>query len=81
MGALCNSKVFRGGVSQKYLEEEERASDIDISAPDTLRIGISIPSKGGGFTSILVSIGPGDFKDLAIHERKSSSYGYARYVP
>ena len=67
MGALCNSKVFRGGVSQKYLEHEPRASDIHISAPDMLRIEFSIPSKGGGFTSILLSIGPGDFKSLAKH--------------
>jgi hypothetical protein len=65
MGALCYSKVFRGGVSQKYLDEEERTSDIHISAPDTLRIEFSIPSKGGGFTKIILSIGPGDFKNLA----------------
>ena len=63
MGALCDSKVFRGGVSQKYLTYE--TSDIHISAPDMLRIEFSIPSKGGGFTSILLSIGPGDFKNLA----------------
>lgn len=65
MGALCDSKVFRGGVSQKYLTHETRTSDIHISGSDMLIIEFSIPSKGGGFTSILLSIGPGDFKNLA----------------
>lgn len=65
MGTLCYSRVFRGGVSQKYLTDEE--SDIHISSSDMLEIKFSIASKGGGSTAILLSIGSRDFKSLVRH--------------
>ena len=65
MGTLCYSRVFRGGVSQKYLTYEE--SDIHISSSDMLEIEFSIASKGGGYTRVWLPIGTRDFKSLAKH--------------
>ena len=67
MGALCYSKVFRGGVSQKRLPHETRTTDIHISASDELSIEFAIPSKGSGWTNIILSIGSRDFKILVRH--------------
>jgi hypothetical protein len=62
MGTLCDSQVFRGGVSQRRLVYE--TSEIRASASGTVDIDFQIASKGGGFTHICVGIGPGDFKSL-----------------
>ena len=65
---LQYSKVQRGGVSSPYWSGE--TSDIStIAFPDRLQISFSLPSKGGGDTSIAVNIATDDlrgvFRELA----------------
>jgi hypothetical protein len=63
MSALCDSEVFRGGVSPLRLAYE--TSQIFASASDgDVYLNFRIASKGGEFTHVCVKIGPGDFRSL-----------------
>ena len=62
MEALCDSKVYRGGVSQQTLSYA--TDNIGISVEKSLEIEFTIDSGGRGRTRVCLVIGPEDFESL-----------------
>lgn len=62
MEALCDSKVYRGGASQRTLNYE--TANINIAAERSFEIEFIIDSGGRGRTQVRLIIGPKDFEKL-----------------
>lgn len=60
---LQHSKVQRGGVTSPYWYGQTTSISSNVS-PSGLRFSFSLPSKGGGDTSVLLTVGPEDLRAI-----------------